>query len=196
MKLTYLPASLVLVMMFAQVAAAQTAPAQLVDNPIYQSWSSQKVGTKVTSRAETLAQGMTIAMEVVQTLVEVKPEKLTLEVVTTIDMMGSRQSQPAQKQEVAAKVDASQANLPSGVGANAAISNVTMKQVGKESVEVGGKKYDCVIHEFEATTAQGKMTGKLWNTPLIPGNLAKSETNIAGRLTATSKTTVTLIEAK
>ena len=180
---------LVVVLLFTARLSAQTsAPAEMVDNPIYKSWASQKPGTKVSAKSDMGMGGMNMVVDITQTLSEVTPDKVTISVTSTLNMGGQTQTQ-TNKQDIAAKVPKGNEFLPQDIKG-------TVKETGKDSIDIAGKKYDCVIHEFSGTSEQGQVSGKLWNCPQVPGNVVKMELSITGAMAVTTKTTVVSIETK
>jgi hypothetical protein len=85
--------------------------------------------------------------------------------------------------------------MPS-IGYQPAPADFQIKEAGKETFELMGKKYECTIHTFEYTTTKGHITGKMWNTTAIPGNSAKMEIKIEGKNAGDGTTTVVSIVEK
>lgn len=162
--------------------------AEMVDNPQYVSWSKQKPGTKIIQQNQMTAQGVAMSQDITQTLIAVTPEKATVEIAVTMEMMGQKHEQK-QKQDIAAKVEKGKEYL-------AADAQGTVKSLGKESLSIGGKDYECEVIEVSGENKQGKFTGKLWNSLQVPGNLAKMEMSMGSPASTTTKLTVTQIEQK
>jgi hypothetical protein len=173
--------------------------AELVANPGYGSWAKHKPGTKVVMQMEVQAQGMTMKQDLTQTLAEVTPEKAVIDVIMVMNMGGMKQEHK-DRQDIPAKVEKGREYLPQDMKG-------TIKETGKESVEVAGGKYNCTVMEFSGESAQGagggggagasgKTTGKLWYSEEIPGGLAKMESSMAAPAQASIKATVTSIQKK
>jgi hypothetical protein len=179
------------------VRAADPAPTkeEMVDNPAYKSWAKHKPGTSVTMSMNTKMTAMEMKGDIVTKLVSVDKDKAVVETTTKMQIPGVPEApaQPAQKQEIPAKVKKSQATpgkLPEGVKG-------TLKDKGKDTVEIGGKKYECKVWEFEGEAQGQKSTGKTWTSDEIPNTLAKMESNMtAGGQPVKSTITITKIETK
>jgi hypothetical protein len=162
------------------------AQAETVDNLTYQSWRPHKPGAKVVVRNETSAQGMSITQTITYTLTEITPDKAVLDMAVSTNMGGFANETKA-KQEIAARIDSSEQNLPVGLKG-------TTKQVGTETVDIGGKKINCKVYEFTGTGPQGAATGKVWQSIDIPGNFARTEMNVqSAKMAATIKMNVVSI---
>lgn len=147
------------------VATARAA--DMVDNPEYQSWAKHAVGTSVTQHMDMAMTGMNMKQEMTHTLMEIKPDSVTIETKMTMDMGGQKQER-SNTRNVAAKVEKGHEYLPENMKGE-------YKETGKEKIEIGGKSYECTVGEMIGETPQGKMTGKMWRTLDIPGGLAKME---------------------
>jgi hypothetical protein len=159
------------------------AQAEMVDSLLYQSWRSHKLGAKVMVRNETSAQGMSLVQNITYTLLEITPDKAVIEMAVQTSMRGFVNETKA-KQEIAARIDSTEQNLPVGLKGS-------VKQVGTETVDVNGKKVNCKVYEFTGQGPQGTATGKAWQTIDIPGNFAKTEMDVqSAKMAATIKMSV------
>ncbi len=173
----------------AFLVTAAAAQAETIDNPRYVSWAKYQPGTKITLQNDMAGTGISTSQHIEQTLAEVTPDKAVVDVVMTVDM-GGQKREIKRKQDVAAKVEKGNENLPPEVKGSA-------KETGKETIEVAGKSYECTIVEIEGQTERGKVNGKVWRTPEIPGGTAKMEMAIdAGGMQVTTTTKVTAIAIK
>lgn len=162
---------------------------ETVDSLMYQSWRSHKPGTKVVVKNETSAQTMTLVQQVTYTLLEITPQKAVVEL-TVVTNMGGINNEAKARQDILARIDSTEQYLPSNLKGSA-------KQVGTETIDVGGKKVSCKVFEFTGQGPQGSATGKTWQTLDIPGGSAKVEMNVqGGKIAATIKTTVVSVESK
>ena len=165
--------------------------ADMVDNPQYKSWSGFKVGTVLkmqsTSAMKMGDTEMTTKMTMTSTLKELTPDKAVVEIVTEMDMNGTKTAMPAQKLEIPAKVAAGAASQPAGV-------TITKKGEGDEEVAVGDKKYKCHWVENLMTSAQMESTSKVWTCSDVPGGTVKMVSDTTKPMT--SKTTMELTEFK
>jgi hypothetical protein len=173
---------------------SSAAMAEQVENPQYASWSKFKPGTTVTYKvnSETKMQGMPDPMKSEMTmstkLVEVKPDELTIEVTNKMMAGGQEMAMPATTQKVPAKIEKTATPAPD------AKVEIKDQKDGKDTVEVGGKKYDAATHEQTMVMKEPAMTtvSKTWTSKEVPGGLVKSETKSSGSMDSTS--TMTLVE--
>jgi hypothetical protein len=176
----------------AVALAAPAARAEQVDNPAYQSWAKQKVGTTVSHESTSAVAGQEFKTEMAQKLVELTKEKAVIEATTKINIPGAPPPQP-QKMEIAAKVDAAQAKpgqMPPGMKGE-------VKEQGSEKVEVAGKSYTCKVYTMTGEAQGAKMTGKTWTSDEVPGQLVKMESTIDTQGQKVKSTmALTKIEAK
>jgi hypothetical protein len=177
---------------------AATAPAVLVDNPAYVAWAKAKVGASITYKMEMamtmegLPQPMKNDGTVQQTLKEIKPESVTVDVVTSMSMNGQALPPQSRATIIPAKIEkGKEYSSPEVKG------EIADMKTGKDSVEVGGKKYDTETREFTmkmteplAMTSQNK----IWTSPEVPGGMVKTETRTTTPMNSTM--TMTLIEVK
>jgi len=163
----------------------------MVDNPQYKSWSAFKVDTVLKMQMDTATTvgetEMVTKMTMTSTLKELTADKAVIEVVTEMDMNGTKTAMPAQKQEIPAKVAKVADSQPAGV-------KITKKGEGDEEVAVGDKKYKCHWVENLMTSDQMESTSKVWTCSDIPGQTVKmvSETTKPMK----SKTTMEVTEFK
>ena len=150
-----------------------TARAQgLVDNPQYTSWAKHKPGTSVVMKMTQNVGGMNQNVEVKQTLKEVTPDQATVE----MQMSVGGQSMPGAPVTIKSKVSPEEAKfgqLPAGAKAD-------VKDVGTESVTVGGKTYNCKVAEVTGESQGTKSKGKVWRSDEVPGEIVKMEMNTEG----------------
>lgn len=148
------------------VSAAQAQ--EMVENPAYKSWASTGLGTTVVIDGTTVAGTMNMTMEITSVLVEKDAEKVVIETAVKMSMPGMPEAQqpPKQKTTINAKVPKGQEMLPPDMQGE-------VKEVGNEKVDVSGKTYDCKVAEFKGNAGGGEVSGKIWNTPDVPGNIAK-----------------------
>jgi hypothetical protein len=163
----------------------------MVDNPQYKSWLAFKVGTVLKMQMNSaMTMGdkeMVTKMTMTSTLKELTADKAVIEVVTEMDMNGTKTAMPAQKQEVPAKVAKGADSQPAGV-------TITKKGEGDEEVAVGDKKVKAHWVENEMTSAQMASTSKVWTSAEIPGGTVKMESQTTKPMA--SKTTSAVTEFK
>jgi hypothetical protein len=174
------------------VAAASVARAEQVDNPAYQSWAKQKVGTTVTHENTSAVAGQEFKSEMVQKLVELTKDKAVVETTMKLNIPGAPAPMP-QKVVLPAKVDEAEAKpnkMPPGTTGE-------MKEQGSEKVQIAGKSYNCKVFTMVGEASGAKMSGKTWMSEEVPGRLVKSETTAdAQGQKVKSSMALTKIEAK
>lgn len=178
---------------------AATAPAvAMVDNPAYIAWAKAKVGASITYKMEMamtmegLPQPMKNDGTVQQTLKEIKPDSVTVDVVTSMSMNGQALPPQSRATIIPAKIEkGKEYSSPEVKG------EIADMKTGKDSIEVSGKKYDTDTREFTmkmteplAMTSQNK----IWTSPDVPGGMVKTETRTTTPMNSTM--TMTLIEVK
>jgi hypothetical protein len=184
----------------ALVVCASTR-AEMIDSPQYKAWAKFKVGTKVTYQNQIAAGQMAMSQTSVQTIKEITPDKVVLDISSKMDMGGMSRDLPARTQDVPAKVDQKDEYLPADFSGS-------VKEAGTETIEVGGKKYECKVYEFKGeqtaqpgargpTGAGGAATGKFWRNEEVPGGLVKMtmQTSAQG-MQADITLTMTSVEEK
>jgi hypothetical protein len=169
----------------AGFAAAQEA------NPMYESWAKQKPGTSVTVKTSSEMMGQKTEMETNMKLVEVTPEKAVIEAKTTVDAMGQKMEQPAQKMDIPAKATADQ---PADPIEAAKKMGAEVKELADETVTVAGKSYTCKVMETKLKQGEMTMNGKSWLCKDMPGMLVKMESTTEGQMAG--KTTMEVTDVK
>ncbi len=155
---------------------ASGAVAELVANPAYENWSKFKPGTSISYRQNTnMGAGMSMQMDITQSLKEVTEEKAVVEVAISNSMLpGGSQTHT---QEVPAKVEKENAvsftQLPPGMEGEA-------KSLGKEKVKVGETEYECEVTQIKGVMQGISAEGKSWTSDQVPGGLVKMEMKATG----------------
>jgi hypothetical protein len=182
--LALLPAALLL----SNFAGAQTAsvptsaPASQQVDPRYLAWSSFKVGASVTTKVVQEINGkMDYTKERTETLSSLDDKQFVLDFVTTTTQADGSKNPTTGKSTV------TKTGMYSA--ASAAEPGVT-KTEGDEEIQIAAKniKTHWTLTE-SARPNGGSMSLKVWNSPEIPGGLAKSESTFK---TATDPTTTTV----
>jgi hypothetical protein len=172
--------------------AGFTRAEELVDNPQYLSWAKHKPGTSVVMKMATNMGPQSMNMELTQTLKDLKPEEATIEVKTAMDMGGTKQNMPAQSLPVKAKVTPTEAKLgqlPPGFKGD-------IKEVGTESVTLGGKTYECKVAEVTSEGQGMKSHGKIWRSDDVPGQMVKMEMTMEGAQSGTIAMELVSVDSK
>ena len=132
-----------------------------MENPQYTHWKSCKPGSWVKHKMVMDAGGRVVETESTSTLVEVTPEKVVLDVKTSMDMGGKKMEMPVQKKDVPAQVEKKAGQAP--------------PSEKDEDIVVDGKTYKCRSFEWEQTEKGQAMKGKGYMCPEVPGGMVKSE---------------------
>jgi len=182
---------MILATMVIAMAASIAWCEEMVENPQYKSWSAFKVGTTTkmqTSSAATMGETeMVTKMTMTSTLKELTADRAVIEVVTEMDMGGTKTAMPAQKQDIPAKVAKGAATQPAGV-------TVTKKGEGDEEIAVGDKKHKCHWVENLMTGDQMESVSKVWTCPDVPGGMGRMVAETTKPMK--SKTTMEMVEFK
>jgi hypothetical protein len=136
-------------------------PGQEKESPEYEYWASCKPGSWVKTRMEFESQGQKMEFEAVTRLLEVSPEKVTVEMLRRTKSGDRSIDSPPQRTEYKAR------DLQKG----------KTIQERDEEISVAGRTLKCRYFEIETDTPdkKGKTTVKAWMTKEIPGGAAKSE---------------------
>jgi hypothetical protein len=141
--------------------AGNSHAAEKIDDPRYTYWSKFKPGSFQTVETRTDASGQKMLVLITTTLLDVTPEKLTVEVKTETTAGTKKLPTRTKKTEVLAKRDKP--------------ADSSFKE-SKEDVKVGAKTYSCLL--MEETT--GDMHIKSWMSDQVPGGVVKMEMNSDG----------------
>jgi hypothetical protein len=183
-----LAAALVVCGVVGTLVAQPAQTQELVDNPQYASWAKHKPGTSVTMKMSQEMGGQSRDMELKQTLKEVKPDEVTVE----LQMTAMGQSMPPTPLKIKSKVppdEAKYGQLPPGAKAD-------IKEMGNESVTVAGQTYNCKVSEVTGEAEGMKSAGKLWRSDEVPGEVVKMEMNTEGANAGTMKMELVSVEKK
>jgi hypothetical protein len=154
------------------VPAAPAADDEMVVNPHYKYWSNFKKGSTVTRLEKTALSGPAKEQvpdgidqkEITMTLLAVTPESVTVEVVVTDrDFLDSIVSAPTKK-IYPAKVKKS--HLAAG------LHGVDPK-LGKDTLDVLGKKLDCTTASGTEKKDDTEVDHKIWLSETVPGGIVK-----------------------
>jgi len=136
--------------------------AEQIDNPMYGYWSHFKPGSVLKTTTDSVAAGQKSTMQTISTLLEVTPDKLTVQTEVEVTAGETKMKQRTRKQDVPAKVD-QRADA-------SAIKHST------ESITVAGKSYTCQVSE---ETREG-MVIKTCTNDQIPGGVVRAEMHSEG----------------
>jgi hypothetical protein len=141
------------------IAGAAFVLAETVDSVEYKRWSASKQGSWVTHKVTVEgADGKKSEFELTTKLVELTPEKLSLETVKTAG--GKETKEP--KRDFPAKVEKKGEQKGE-------------RTEGDEEIEVAGKKLKCHWSQFKTEVKGEAETVKDWYSDEIPGTMARHE---------------------
>lgn len=144
---------------------------ELKDNPLFQYWSSCKVGSWVKTKTQIDQGGQSIELEQVEKLLELNDEKAVVETTGKMKMATGEFPTPARKRDFKAKE---------------ASDKVKIDKEGDEVIEVAGKKMNCHWYEMSVMAGSKPMKIKVWMSKEIPGGSAKGEMSPDGQKTFTT----------
>ncbi len=191
-------------MLFAVAVAFATAPVQAADrdNPEYQNWSRFKAGTAVTLRSVTDSDGQKSTMDVTTTLVDVGPEKLTLDM-TSVSKAGEQEfKSPPYRREVPRRVPDVPLKLADGVTPKGRPGDpLGTADEGTEQVTVPAGAFATKWTLSRSSAYGSDIESKSWICDDVPGRAVRSESRVVTEKTATAKrsvavTTMELVEVK
>ena len=145
----------------AALLAALPLLAQEKESPEYEYWASCKPGSWVKTRMEFDNQGQKLEFEAVTRLLEVTPEKVSVETLRRMKQGDRSVDSPPQRSEYKAKDPRKGKTIDER----------------DEEISVAGKTLKCRYYEIETETPdkKSKTTVKAWMSKEIPGGAAKSE---------------------
>lgn len=155
----------VLIAVFTLVAATTVARAD--DNPEYTNWAKFKPGTTAKLKMSNEFGGNKTATTIVTKLLEVKDDKLVLEMETETEVMGKPFKVPAQKREVKKTIEVKDGQPKPGVKPEGTTEE------GTETVKVSGNDVKSKWYKFKTKTPQGEVTGQMWTSEDVPGMVVK-----------------------
>jgi hypothetical protein len=165
-----------------------TSFAEEVEHPVYKSWASHPVGTSITLKSVTTSGNKKIVTTNKTTLVELTPDKATLEVIMVSDGTGQVVESPPQTYTQRRMFPLFGDVKKEDVGKPPKGS----KQ-GEETLKVLGKEYQTQWFDAKGRTDAGETFTRTWMSDKIPGKLIKAVTKVPA---ADNQTSVELIELK
>jgi hypothetical protein len=159
--------------------------ADKVENPLYNSWAKFKPGSSSTMNMAMSAEGRSMNMEIKKSLVEVKPDKAVVKIVTTMSMPGMQIPPREHMQEIPKMIDPKAKDSKQ-------IDPAAVAQATEETVKVPAGTFKAKAVTIVNDEGGQQSTGKGWFTEEVPGGLVKLEVNsqrgdMKGELTAMEK---------
>ena len=168
---------------------AAAARAEKIDNPAYQDWARFKPGSFVTYKTVTKMEAMTSETEMTQTLKEVTPEKVLIELVTVMTVAGNEMKMPAMMMEHAAKIE-----KPEPEGEAAEVPKPEEIDKGAEKITVKDKKIETTWVKTKFEYGGTTTTLTVWSSEDIPSGMVKMVADVTGAAASTSE--MTLVDFK
>lgn len=181
-----------LVLLVGCVSMAR-AEEKSVDNPAYPVWAKQKVGTTLTVKNVTEAAGQKTESLMTYKLLEIKPEKVVLEITSKTILMGMEFAGPPSKMEIEkttkVTVDPKAQEAAEKAKKNYATTN------GEETLKIGGKDYKCKWSKVKGATDGVEYESTTWTSDEIPNLMVKMNSKSTGK-DINSTTTIEVTEFK
>jgi hypothetical protein len=164
------------------------------DNPGYTQWAKYKPGTCTTVAMTSDAGGQSSKMETKSTLAEVTPDKVVIDVVTSMEAGGQKMDMPAQKMEIKKAMDATPApDAETQKQIDAAKAN---SKTSDETVTVAGGTFKAKLTESSMEANGMKTTSKVWTSDEVPGGMVKMEATTDGAMKSTTKSELKSFDKK
>ncbi len=157
--------------------ATVKADDQMIDNPAYASWAKFKPGTFVKYTNETKAMGNTTSTEMTQTLKSVDPDKVTIEIKTSMVVAGNKMDMPATTQDLPAKI-----KKPDPGAAQP--TDAPKTDTSTEDVQAAGKTFSCKKTTVTNDQNGMKTTATTWTCDDVPGSVVKMHSETSGSMTS------------
>jgi hypothetical protein len=167
----------------ALFAAAATA-ADKIDNPMYKNWAKFKPDTSVTMKTTIDAGGNAIETVTTTKLIEVRDDKVVVEVQTTSKFMGMETKQPATKQDIPKQVDGGTAPAADPK----AVKPEGKTEDGTKKVKVGGTEFECKWVKYTGKDVESETV----TSDDVPGMMVKMTSKAKAGGTTMEVTEVTI----
>jgi len=188
MKLKRFSAMPVLGVLVLSLLLSSSVRAAELEGMRYEAWAKFKVGSSHTLSGTVDAGQMQIPSEITQKLIDVKPDHVTVELTSTVTIMGRQHTGKPQQHEIPVKD-----------------KDVQAKDLGEDSVDAMGRTFKCHVYEVSGKDAappppgpggrpapqDAERVAKIWVSPEVPGGLVKME--IKGRRPQGEDMTVTYL---
>jgi hypothetical protein len=158
---------------------------EMIENPEYKSWSTQKAGAWVKFKMKTEIGERKMEGEVTTKLKEITDTKAVIEQTSTFEIMGQKQSNTLSR--------TLESKIKKGTDSEGSKSETVGE--GDEEIEIKGKKMKCHWVQTKVSGKNGTALIKRWLADEIVGGAARMEiTNDGGTMKMTS--TLTAIDWK
>lgn len=173
-------ARITLCLFAAGILSSASLAEEMVESMAYTMWAKYKPGTAVTyktmSKFGDYASEGTMEMK----LVEVTPEKVVIEMTTSMMTGGQEMKMPPQKVEYPKMVKKAEGNDMNPAEKDGKVGE------GEEEVTVAGKTVKAKWYAYEIKQESGKTISRVWTSEDVPGMTVKNITKIEGRMSGES----------
>lgn len=172
------------------IASAQ----ETIENPSYAAWAKKKIGTQVIQKTTSEVMGQKFEATITYKLLEIKDDKVVVEMITKSKVSGTEVEQPATKIDVTKsttvpkgmKKEDVQQGRPEGTIAE-----------GEETLKVAGKEYKTKWFKYKRSSEGTEIDSQSWICMDVPNLLVKMTSKVTGKdPNLNSKTTMELVEIK
>lgn len=177
--------TLLLVPFVLTVAFTSPGVGQMVEAPVYKSWSRYPIGTTLVQKTVLKGKdGSTSESKTTQTLIS-KDESVAVVEQTYVDAAGEVSTQTFRHR--------SRVALPAGVKPSDLGRPKAPKDSGDETLELGGQSFETTWYDTTGQAEAGTMLIRTWFSDEVPGTIARVLTRIDGH---EASTTIELVELK
>ena len=135
------------------------AEQETVENPAYKVWTKFGIGSSQTSTGEMQAGPNKLTTETKRTLAEKADDHITLDIASSVDVLGQHHDEPAHQVKIPAKAE-----------------KKDVQDLGTEDVTAAGKTFKCHVYEAKGFfTKNPEAKVKVWVNEEVPGGLVKME---------------------
>lgn len=155
------------------MASSTAAPAQTVDSPQYLSWAKAGKGAMITMRSTTLMgdDPEPVISTMVYTLIDLKPDKAIIEMVTETNQAGKTVTNPPQEYTIRRAFP-----LLPGITKEDIGRPMNALEKGTETLKLAGTEFQAEWYATKGKTDAGPSTTKTWQSTEVPGMLLRSVT--------------------
>lgn len=169
------------------------AEEKTIENPVYATWAKQKAGTTLTVKNITEANQSKTESLMTYKLLEVKPDKVLLEVTSKTKVMGMEFDSPPTRMEIekSTKVTID----PKVKEAQEKAKKDYTTTTGEETLKIAGKEYKCKWSKVKGTTMGVEYESQTWTSGEVPNVTVKMISKSTGK-DINSVTTIEVTEFK
>lgn len=167
---------------FLLAFAPMPSLAENVEHPIYKSWARHPVGTTITMRSLTDSPGSRITTTTTYRLMEVRPDRVILEVRKSSDATGTKVEYVPETQ-----VEKRHFPLFPGVRKEDVGNPSDPKAKGRETLTLAGREVACTWYDTRGAVDAGPTETRTWLSEDVPGRIARTVVKVP-----VASTTITL----